>query len=135
MPSKLPAADVEPMSRADIHLGGADRRTGASPLCKQARSARPGTLRCRVHGVDRLTRGHEQAVAFGTAEGDVAANFGQANAADQLAVWRPDRHAAVADSAACIAGCPDVAVDVAAQAVRPALHAVNHAIAEALDVR
>src|SRR5208282_810254 len=49
---------------------------------------------------------------------------------DELAVRRPHRRAAIAHMPAGIARGPDVTVDVAAHAVRPALHAVNHEIAE-----
>ena len=52
----------------------------------------------------------------------------------QLALRRPNRDAAVADSAAGIARAPHVAVDVGAHAVGTALHAVDHAIAEQLAV-
>src|SRR5262245_19125818 len=91
-------------------------------------SARPRALCCRVHRIERLARSHEQAVALGAAEADVAADFGQANAADQLAFRSPHGNPAVADGAAGIAGGPDIAVDVAAQAVGSALHTVDHAI-------
>src|SRR5215510_1060691 len=99
------------------------------------RLARPRALRCRVHGIERLACGHEQTVALGAAEADVAADFRQTDAADQFAVRRPDRNTAIADGAAGVAGCPEVAVDVAAQAIGAALHAVDHAIAESLEVR
>src|SRR6185369_2353594 len=67
-------------------------------------------------------------------EADVATHFGQADAADQLAFRRPHRHTAIADGATGIARSPDVATDVAAHAVRPAFHAVDHKIAEPLVV-
>src|SRR6202790_5220423 len=89
-------------------------------------------LRGGIHGVERLARGHEQAVALGAAEADVAAHLGQADAAEELAVRRPYRHAAIAHGTAGIARAPDIAVDVAAHAVRTALHAVNHEVAEPL---
>src|SRR6266567_1836167 len=97
-------------------------------------SARGGALRGGVDGVERLARGHEQAVAFGAAEADVAAHLGQTDATDQLAFRRPHRHAAIADGAASVARGPDIAADVAAHAVRPALHAIDHEIAEPLAV-
>src|SRR5262245_55143364 len=116
--------------------GDAGAQAGASFASSNSeRLARPRALRSRVHGVERLACGHEQAVAFGAAEADVAADFRQTDAADQLAVRRPDRDTAVADGATGVAGCPEVAVDVAAQAVGAALHAVDHAIAEPLEVR
>src|SRR4029077_11570826 len=61
--------------------------------------------------------------------------LGQADAADQLAFRRPHRDAAVADGAASVARGPQIAVDVAAHAIGPALHAVDHAVAEQLLVR
>src|SRR6266568_6116725 len=96
------------------------------------RSAWSCALRGGIHGVERLARRHEQAVALGAAEADVAAHLGQADPADELAVRRPNRHAAIADVAAGIARGPDVAVDIAAHAVRSALHAVNREVAEPL---
>src|SRR5829696_10043456 len=93
----------------DAHLrNGDDDETTRG---EASRSARSCALRSRIHGVDRLTRGHEQAVALGAAEGDVAAHLGQADAAEQLAFRRPYRHAAIADVAAGIACGPDIPVD------------------------
>src|SRR3954453_4886714 len=103
-------------------------------VVSRAGLARACALRGRVHRIERLARGHEQAVALGAAEADVAAHFGQPDAAEELAVRRPRRHAAIADGAARIAGGPDIAVDVTAHTVRPALHTVDHALAEPLLV-
>ena len=66
-------------------------------------STRRGALRSRVNSVQRLTGRHEQEVALGAAEADIAADFGQPDAPDQLALRRPYRHAAVAHVAAGIA--------------------------------
>src|SRR5437879_6358639 len=110
------------------------RHAGAVSKQGLRASARPCALRGRVHRVERLARGHEQAVALGTAEADVAAHFRRADAAEQLAARRPHRHTVIADGAAGIAGGPDVAVDITAYAVGSALHAVDHAIAELLEV-
>src|SRR5690606_17465531 len=69
-----------------------------------------------VDRVERLARGHEQPVASGAAEGDVRADLGQPNRPDRRAVRRDDLHAGGRPR-------PDVAVDVAADAVgrrRPA---------------
>src|SRR3984893_15743613 len=88
-------------------------------------------------GVDRvegLARGHEQAVALGPAEADVAADLGQPNASDELALRVPHRDATVTDRAPRVAGAPQVAVHVGAHAVRPALHSVDHEIAEELAI-
>src|SRR5207248_3236349 len=62
-------------------------------------------------------------------------NLRQPDAADQLALRIPDRDAAIADRAPGIARAPEIAVDIGAHAVRPALHAVDHEIAEQLLVR
>src|SRR5262249_23616009 len=85
--------------------------------------------------VQRLARRHEQPVALRSAETDVGAHFGQTDTAEQLAIRRPYRDAAVADAAAGVAGNPEIALDVAADAVRSALHAVDPGIGEALLVR
>src|SRR5207253_1459350 len=95
-------------------------------------SARCCALRGGIHGVERLARGHEQAVALGAAEADVAAHLGQADATDELAGRGPHRDAAIADVATGIARGPDIAVDVTAHAVRPTVHAVDHEVAEPL---
>src|SRR5262245_46139218 len=94
-----------------------------------------GPLRGGVQRVERLAGGHEEPVALGTAEAHVAADLRQTDAPDELALRRPDRHAAVTDVAAGVARAPDVAVDVAARAVRSTLHAIDHEVAEELSVR
>src|SRR5215475_10222095 len=63
-------------------------------------SGRAGALCADEERVERLARRHEQAVTLRSAEGDVAAHLGQPDAADQLALWIPDRDARVADVAA-----------------------------------
>src|SRR4029077_19708358 len=50
--------------------------------------------RCGVDRIQRLASRHEQAVALGSAEANVADHFGDADAAEQLAFWRPYRHLA-----------------------------------------
>src|SRR5439155_1223454 len=77
---------------------------------------------------------HEQAVALGAAEADIAADLRETDAPDELALRGPDRHAAVAHGAAGIARAPQIAVDVAAHTVRPALHPIDHEVAEQLLV-
>src|SRR5262245_49843918 len=91
-------------------------------------------LRGSVHRVERLAGGHEQPVPLGTAEADVAADLRQPDPTDQLAVRIPHRDAAVADAPSGIARTPEVALDVAAHAVRSALHAVDHEAREELAV-
>src|SRR5713101_1536529 len=95
-------------------------------------------LRVDVDSVERLARSHEQAVPLGPAETDVGADLGQANPPNELALGRPDRHAAIAESAPAgiaVARDPEVAVDVATGAVRSALDAVDHEVGEELPVR
>src|SRR5262249_58278083 len=89
----------------------------------------------RVAGREGVAGRREQAIALGTAEAAVAADFGQTDAADELALRCPHGHAAVADVAAGVARAPDVPVDVAARAARPALDAVPHEVADELAVR
>ena len=74
------------------------------------------TLRFDVDGVQRLAAGHEQAVALGAAEADVAADLRQQDLADARAVRGEDVDAVVAVADPAGAG-PDVAVDVGADAV------------------
>jgi hypothetical protein len=62
-------------------------------------SAWSGALRAGTYSVERLARGHGQAIALGAAEADVGAHLGQADAADQRAFRRPYRHAVIADVA------------------------------------
>ena len=92
-------------------------------------------LRIDVDGVERLAGSHEEAVALRPAETDIAAHLRQPDAPDQLPVGIPDSDAVVADGTAGVAGTPDVAIHVAADAVGRALHAVDHEIGEPLDVR
>src|SRR5882724_1582815 len=93
--SAYPRGPVGPSSAAQ-----ADRAS--------ATSARRGPLRADIERVERLARRHEQPVPLGPAEGDVAAHFGQADAADQLAVGVPDGDARVADVAPGVARGPQV---------------------------
>ena len=88
-----------------------------------------------IDRIDGLTCGHEQAVALRPAETDIAAHFWQADAAQQLAVRPPRRHAVVADGAAGVARAPEIAVDVAADSVGCALDAVDREVRKALGIR
>src|SRR5579871_932343 len=115
--------------------GGSRRRWLLHRARRRRRSARSRPLRGGIDSVERLACGHEQPVALGSAEGDVAAHLGEANPPEQLAFRRPACRAVVADGAAGIAGGPDIAVDVAAYAVRSAFHAVDREVAEQLLVR
>src|SRR5689334_10395734 len=100
-----------------------------------ADSTRRGSLGGGEYGVQRLARRHEQAVALRSAEAHVAADLRKANAAEELALRRPDGDAAVTDGASCVARAPEIAVDVGAYAVGTALDAVDHEIAEGLAIR
>ena len=62
-----------------------------------------GTLGSGKHSVQRLARGHEQAVALRPAEAHVAAYFGQPDAADELPLRCPYRYTAVTHAATGIA--------------------------------
>src|SRR5438445_12467339 len=75
-------------------------------------SRRGGALGVDVHGVERLARGHEQAVPLWAAETEVAAHFRQTNPADEPSVRRPDGDAAIADRASGIARAPQIAVQI-----------------------
>src|SRR5207248_10856564 len=68
--------------------------------------------------IDRLARGHEQAVALLAAETDVGAALGQHDAADHLAVGGIDGDPVLGLAAA--PGAPEVTVGVNAQAVAAA---------------
>src|SRR5437899_3667184 len=95
-------------------------------------------LRVDVECIQRLARGHEEAVALGSSEAQIAADLGQSDAADELAFRCPDGHATVAEGTAArcaVARHPDIAVDVTASAVRAALDAVDHEIAEQVRTR
>src|SRR5205814_3679068 len=49
-----------------------------------------GALSIHVHGVQRLTGGHEQPIAFRPAEAQVAAHFREPDAANQFSLRSPD---------------------------------------------
>ena len=76
-------------------------------------------LGVHVQRIDRLARGHEQPVALHAAEADIGAALGQRDAADRRAVGRIDHHA-VEFGIAHAPAAPQIAVDVAAHAVRRA---------------
>ena len=83
-----------------------------------------------VNGVQRLARRHKEPVALGTPKADIAADFRQPDAANQLALRRPYRHAAITDGTASVARGPHISVDIAAHAVGTAFHPVNHTVGE-----
>src|SRR5713101_6585199 len=96
-----------------------------------------GTLGVDIESVQRPAGRHEEAVALRAAEAEVAADLGQADAPDELALGRPHGHPTVAKAApagVAVARDPEVAKDVAADAVRPAFDAVDHEVGEELLV-
>src|SRR5262245_54208143 len=88
------------------------------------RSCDVRAARLHIDRVERLAAGHEESVALAPAEAYVGADLGQADLTDANAVGRKDVHAviAVADPAGAR---PDIAVLVAADAVREARLAVE----------
>ena len=94
-----------------------------------------GALSSHIKRIDRLACRQEETIAFGTAKRQIAAHLGDADPAEQFASRVPYRCAAVAECASGIARGPDISLDVAAQPVRPALHAVDQAIGEQFPVR
>src|SRR5262245_20107462 len=87
-----------------------------------------GPLGGGVHGVERLAPRHEQAIPLGSAEADVADDLGDPDAPDELPLGCPDGHAAVPHGPPGVARAPQVAVDVTPDAVRAALHPVDHEV-------
>src|ERR1700723_606633 len=73
-------------------------------------------LRVHIERVDRLARGHEQAIALQAAEADIGAAFGQRDTADRFAVGRED-HDAVEFGIAHAPAAPEITIDVATHAV------------------
>src|SRR5262249_36843317 len=101
-----------------------------SPNAPWPTSGDSRSLRFEIDRVERLARGHEQAVPLRAAEADVRAVLRQPDHADRLAGRRDDQHAGARAR-------PDVAVDVAADAVgerRRAGGAGHRQLREALPV-
>src|SRR5438105_4088331 len=74
-------------------------------------------------------------VALRAAEAEIAADLGQTDAADERSRGRPHGHPAIAEAApagVAVARDPEVAVDVSADTIRPALDAVDHEVGEEL---
>src|SRR5439155_25719491 len=84
---KMPSAFSIP------HAIGGLRTGWVSPAGIPLRNVR--ALRLDIDRVDRLARGHEEAVALLPAEAEVGANFRQQNHADALAFWRKNVDAVV----------------------------------------
>src|SRR5207302_8203723 len=77
---------------------------------------------------------HGQAGPAGATEADVGADLREGDAGGQPALGASHRYRGGAHGAAGVARAPEIAVDVAPHAVRAALHAVDHEIAEELPV-
>src|SRR6516162_9866490 len=89
---------------------------------------RPRALGVDVQRVERLAGGHEETIALRPAKAQIRTDLRQADTANQLALGRPDRDAVVPDGAARVARAPDVAADIASDAVRRASHAIDHEV-------
>src|SRR6185295_10629955 len=103
--------------------------SGASGVSSSAGSR---ALSRGIDGVNRLACDHEQPVALGTAEGDVAAYLGQPNPAQQLGIRAPHRDTTVAYIPAGIACAPKIAEHVGTKAIRTTMHAIDLAVGEHL---
>src|SRR5690606_18826714 len=90
------------------------------PNAAPHRSAEVRALSLHVHGIDRLTRGHEQPVSFGSSKADVGTDLRQEDHSDARAVGGEDMDpvVAVADPAG---GRPDVPIGVGANAIGAAI--------------
>src|SRR5207237_962582 len=88
------------------------------------RLASDRALRVHVDRIERRARGHEQTVAIGAAEAEVGAALREADLADELAVGIEDVHAVQAFLPHAPAA-PEVAVHVAAEAVRRAVAGID----------
>src|SRR5260221_7511646 len=92
-------------------------------------------LRIDVERIERLAGGHEETVSLQTAEAKIGAALGQRDAADRLPRRREDHHTVETVLAHAPAG-PEIAVDVAAEAVRRARAGIDEdpALGELLAV-
>src|SRR3984893_6711147 len=98
-----------------------DDRSRATYSAKVASQAVPHSpsrraLRIDVERIERVARGHEQPVALHTAEAEIGAALGQRDEADGFAGRVENLHP-VQLRAAHAPAAPQIAVDVAAQAV------------------
>src|SRR5258706_11886944 len=88
-----------------------------------------------IDGVNRLACNHEQPVALGAAEGDVAAYLRQPNPAEKLGLGAPHRDPTVAYSPAGIACAPEITEHVGTEAIRTTMHAIDMAVGEHFRIR
>src|SRR6478752_3706766 len=96
-------------------VAGKGRMAEAAP-CRSPLPAERA-LGVDVERIQRLARRHEQAVPLEAAEADIGGALRQRDAADRLAV-RVEHHDAVEFGRAHAPAAPQVAVDVAAHAIR-----------------
>src|SRR5262249_7570996 len=120
---------------ADPQSRGRRRCIGFFRPVTDLRSAGSCALGCSIHGIERLTRRHEQSIPLRPPEANIATDLRQTDAADELPSWVPHSHAIIPDFAPGIAGAPDVAVDVAAHPVRATLNAIDDAIGKQFLIR
>src|SRR5205085_9820562 len=80
-----------------------------------ARSAADSAFGVDVHGVERLARRHEEAVALDPAEAQIGAALRQQDASDHRAIRREDRDAVMPGASAPAA--PKIALHIAAEPV------------------
>src|SRR5215469_7521010 len=92
--TKTTATGARAMSRDVRKLGYAPVAL-ARPIA--GKSPRRGALRRRLVDEERGAGAHEEAVALGPAKGEVGADFGEADAAEQLALLAEAQHARIAE--------------------------------------
>src|SRR5437764_1748385 len=112
----IPGDSRSPYGAETLSLASASHRRHPLPQCGRGwrvhrvgcGSAAQDPLGLDIEGVDRLARGHEQAVALRAAETHVGAALGQQDTADHRAVGREDGDPVLGLAAG--PGAPDVAV-------------------------
>src|SRR5689334_13929363 len=93
-------AGSHPAMTGDLRASAADRAFGT-----------------HIHRVERLARGHKEPVATAPAKAQIGAALGQRDAADHLAIGCENGHPV---QLARAPAAPEIAVDIAAKAVRRA---------------
>jgi hypothetical protein len=90
----------------------------SNPLQIPDRLPRRRPLGPDINRIERLAGSHEQPIALGAAKAQVGSGLRQPDPADQLALWGPYGHPAIAEVAAGVARYPEIAIDIAARAIR-----------------
>src|SRR2546425_13113296 len=103
-------------------------RSTLFPYTTLFRSRRPN--RVHVQRIDRRAAGHEQPIALRAAEAKIGNDFRRMEERHLFAVWCMDAHAVGLDAAPAPAA-PDVAVGIAADAVREPRPEVGELLAAA----